>query len=195
MCFKTLPVVFDEAGKAHLREGAADPYVYSASTETADRQARMEALLAPTGHIKEFSIAPVTREAGPAALPPAPPPPPRARIPGRPPPPPVPAARAGLLRAGRQGDQPGAVDGGGDGTDPSWCCPRLPHGRRDHDRAHPAVGCALSRSVRGHPARPRDVRPPVGQVPAPTDDRPRRGQHDDHPPDTQPGTDPPVRAA
>src|SRR3989304_4331214 len=75
MCFKTLPVVFDEAGKAHLREGAADPYVYSASTETADRQARMEALLARNGHIKEISIDPVTRVAGGV-----PPPPPRGGI-------------------------------------------------------------------------------------------------------------------
>src|SRR3990170_727461 len=68
MCFKNLPVVFDEAGKAHPGEGAADPYVYSASTETADRQARMEALLTRNGHIKEISIDPVTRVAGALAF-------------------------------------------------------------------------------------------------------------------------------
>ncbi len=68
MCFKNLPVVFDEAGKAHLREGSANPYVYSASTDTADRQARMEALLARNGHIKEISIDPVTRVAGALAF-------------------------------------------------------------------------------------------------------------------------------
>lgn len=68
MCFKNLPVVFDESGKAHLREGVADPYVYSASTATADRQARMEALLARNGHIKEVSIDPVTRVAGALAF-------------------------------------------------------------------------------------------------------------------------------
>ncbi len=68
MCFKNLPVVFDEAGKAHLREEVADPYVYSASTATADRQARMEALLARNGHIKEIRIDPVTRVAGALAF-------------------------------------------------------------------------------------------------------------------------------
>jgi len=68
MCFKNLPVVFDEAGKAHLREGVADPYVYTAAPTAEERQQRIEGLLARNGHIKEISIDPVTRVAGALAF-------------------------------------------------------------------------------------------------------------------------------
>lgn len=68
MCFKNLPVVFDEAGKAHLREGIADPYVYRQAPTTEERQQRIEGLLARNGHIKEISIDPVTRVAGALAF-------------------------------------------------------------------------------------------------------------------------------
>ena len=68
MCFKNLPVVFDEAGKAHLREGVADPYVYKPAPTTEERQQRIEGLLARNGHIKEISIDPVTRVAGALAF-------------------------------------------------------------------------------------------------------------------------------
>jgi hydrogenase large subunit len=68
MCFKNLPVVFDEAGKAHLREGVSDPYVYKPDLTSAERQQRIEGLLARNGHIKEISIDPVTRVAGALAF-------------------------------------------------------------------------------------------------------------------------------
>ena len=68
MCFKNLPVVFDEAGKAHLREGVDDPYVYKAAPTAEERQQRIEGLLARNGHIKEISIDPVTRVAGALAF-------------------------------------------------------------------------------------------------------------------------------
>ncbi len=29
MCFKNLPIEFDDQGKAHLRKGVANPYEYS----------------------------------------------------------------------------------------------------------------------------------------------------------------------
>ncbi|MBA2374155.1 MAG: cytochrome C, partial [Chloroflexi bacterium] len=68
MCFKNLPVVFDEAGKAHLREGINDPFVYKPAPTTEERQQRIEGLLARNGHIKEISIDPVTRVAGALAF-------------------------------------------------------------------------------------------------------------------------------
>ena len=68
MCFKNLPVVFDDAGKAHLREGVADPYLYKATPTAEERQQRIEGLLARNGHIKEISIDPVTRVAGALAF-------------------------------------------------------------------------------------------------------------------------------
>jgi len=70
MCFKNLPVEFDESGRAHLREGVADPYVYggTAVATAGDRQQRLEGLLARNGHIKEITIDPVTRVAGALAF-------------------------------------------------------------------------------------------------------------------------------
>src|SRR5262249_26316051 len=68
VCFKNLPIEFDEQGHAHLKEGAPNPYVYAANGGTAERQARMEQLVARNGHIKEVSIDPVTRVAGALAF-------------------------------------------------------------------------------------------------------------------------------
>lgn len=68
MCFKNLPVEFDEQGRAHLKEGVPDPYQYRSNGASADRQQRIEALLARNGHIKEVSIDPVTRVAGALAF-------------------------------------------------------------------------------------------------------------------------------
>ncbi len=68
MCFKNLPIEFDEQGKAHLKEGVADPYRYASNGHSAERQQRIEQLLARNGHIKEISIDPVTRVAGALAF-------------------------------------------------------------------------------------------------------------------------------
>ncbi len=68
MCFKNLPVEFDESGKAHLREGVRDPYGVSGNGHAASRDDRIKELLRRNGHIKEVSIDPVTRVAGALAF-------------------------------------------------------------------------------------------------------------------------------
>lgn len=68
MCFKNLPIEFDEQGRATLRQGVANPYDYRANGQTTTRQERIERLLARNGHIKEVSIDPVTRVAGALAF-------------------------------------------------------------------------------------------------------------------------------
>src|SRR5512135_2580218 len=63
MCFKNLPVEFDENGRAYLKEGARDPYSYE--TKSLDEQGdRIRELLVRNGHIKAVDIDPVTRVAG-----------------------------------------------------------------------------------------------------------------------------------
>lgn len=67
MCFKNLPVEFDERGRAYLREDVADPYAYQA--QSLDNAAdRIEELLARNGHIKSVDFDPVTRVAGALAF-------------------------------------------------------------------------------------------------------------------------------
>ncbi len=63
MCFKNLPIEFDENGKAYLIEGARDPYTYQ--TKSLDEQAdKIKELLERNGHIKNMNFDPVTRVAG-----------------------------------------------------------------------------------------------------------------------------------
>src|SRR5215472_15732444 len=67
MCFKNLPIEFDEHGKAYLREGVRDPYTYQ--TRSIDEQAdKIRDLLARNGHIKSVDFDPVTRVAGALAF-------------------------------------------------------------------------------------------------------------------------------
>src|SRR5947208_16948601 len=67
MCFKNLPIEFDEQGRAHLKEGVRDPYEYQ--TQSLDEQAdRINDLLARNGHIKSVDFDPVTRVAGALAF-------------------------------------------------------------------------------------------------------------------------------
>jgi hydrogenase large subunit len=68
VCFKNLPIEFDEQGKARLVQGVANPYAYQGSTAVADQQERIKELLARNGHIREVSIDPVTRVAGALAF-------------------------------------------------------------------------------------------------------------------------------
>jgi len=73
VCFKTLPVEFDEAGNARLRGGIPDPYsVTTARPEVhmteAERTAQIERLVARNGHVKDLSMDPVTRIAGAMAI-------------------------------------------------------------------------------------------------------------------------------
>ncbi|MBO0686833.1 MAG: nickel-dependent hydrogenase large subunit, partial [Candidatus Dormibacteraeota bacterium] len=71
MCFKNLPVEFDENGKAHLKEGFAEAYD---TQRTRPRELprmsedRVRELLGRNGFIQEFNIDPVTRVAGALAF-------------------------------------------------------------------------------------------------------------------------------
>jgi hydrogenase large subunit len=67
MCFKNLPIEFDEHGNARLKEGVRDPYSYQ--TRSLDEQAdRIKELLERNGHIKSVDFDPVTRIAGALAF-------------------------------------------------------------------------------------------------------------------------------
>jgi hydrogenase large subunit len=73
MCFRNLPVEFDEAGNARLAGGIPDPYSVTVSRpevdETeADREERIRRLMARNGHIKDLNMDPVTRVAGALAV-------------------------------------------------------------------------------------------------------------------------------
>ena len=67
MCFKNLPVEFDEQGNASLRAGVLDPYKVARNGRP-DKEERIKELLRKNGHIKEVSIDPVTRVAGALAF-------------------------------------------------------------------------------------------------------------------------------
>jgi hydrogenase large subunit len=73
MCFKNLPVEFDESGVARLRGGIADPYSVTVSRPDVDktdaeREAEIRRLMARNGHIKDLNMDPVTRVAGALAI-------------------------------------------------------------------------------------------------------------------------------
>lgn len=65
MCFKNLPIEFDEAGNAYLKEGVSDPYAFEG--KELDRS-KIEELLKRNGHIKSVDFDPVTRVAGALAF-------------------------------------------------------------------------------------------------------------------------------
>src|SRR5436189_802100 len=72
MCFKNLPVEFDEQGNAHLKEGVADPFSYTveelAPIESPEGQEKLHRLLERNGHIRRVDFDPVTRVAGALAF-------------------------------------------------------------------------------------------------------------------------------
>jgi hydrogenase large subunit len=73
MCFKNLPIEFDEAGVATLRPGVRDPYSLEVSRPRVDvtdedREEQIQRLLAANGHIKDMNMDPVTRIAGALAV-------------------------------------------------------------------------------------------------------------------------------
>jgi hydrogenase large subunit len=73
MCFKTLPVDFDESGVATLRGGIPNPYDVTVTKPDADldetqRREQIERLVARNGHIKDLNMDPVTRIAGALAV-------------------------------------------------------------------------------------------------------------------------------
>ncbi len=73
MCFRTLPVEFDEGGNARLRGGIPNPYDVSvakpdARLSTREQREKIEQLVARNGHIKDLNMDPVTRVAGALAV-------------------------------------------------------------------------------------------------------------------------------
>ncbi|MHB1712198.1 MAG: nickel-dependent hydrogenase large subunit, partial [Acidimicrobiales bacterium] len=70
MCFKNLPIEFDDSGRATLREGFADPYAVSvAELKSYVRpQGGPGAMLANPPRLRDWSIDPVTRVAGALAV-------------------------------------------------------------------------------------------------------------------------------
>ncbi|CAA9470960.1 MAG: [Ni/Fe] hydrogenase, large subunit MSMEG_2719, partial [uncultured Solirubrobacteraceae bacterium] len=73
MCFKNLPVEFDEAGNATLRGGIPDPYSVTITKPDvgktdAEREADIQRLMARNGHIRDMNMDPVTRIAGAMAI-------------------------------------------------------------------------------------------------------------------------------
>ncbi len=73
MCFKNLPVVVDDQGKAHLKGGIPDPYSVTvtkpdAGQSDAEREAGIQRLMARNGHIRQVNMDPVTRVAGALAV-------------------------------------------------------------------------------------------------------------------------------
>ncbi len=65
MCFKNLPIEFDEQGNARLKPGVANPYAYEvtplAPLESPEGRERLEKLLGRNGHIRRVDFDPVTR--------------------------------------------------------------------------------------------------------------------------------------
>ncbi|HEX2031393.1 MAG TPA: nickel-dependent hydrogenase large subunit [Actinomycetota bacterium] len=73
MCFKNLPIEFDDAGNARLKEDVPDPYSLDTSRPEVtmseeERQARIERLIRRNGHVKDLNMDPVTRVAGALAV-------------------------------------------------------------------------------------------------------------------------------
>ena len=73
MCFKNLPIEFDEGGVATLRGGIPDPYSVTVSKphvglSNDEQREQIERLVASNGHIREINMDPVTRVAGAIAI-------------------------------------------------------------------------------------------------------------------------------
>ena len=70
MCFKNLPIEFDEQGNAQLKDGVADPYSYEVTElpSLAEDEDKVKELLARNGHIRQVDFDPVTRVAGALAF-------------------------------------------------------------------------------------------------------------------------------
>ncbi len=70
MCFKNLPIEFDDSGKARLKEGTGDPYSVTAAEPKSfvRRQEGPGAQLAAPPRLRDWNIDPVTRVAGALAV-------------------------------------------------------------------------------------------------------------------------------
>src|SRR5487761_1835785 len=75
MCFKNLPVEFDQVGRPYLREGWETAYKTNTGKEIVGHGSppqlsneKVQGLLASQAHIQEFNVDPVTRVAGALAF-------------------------------------------------------------------------------------------------------------------------------
>jgi hydrogenase large subunit len=73
VCFKNLPIEFDEGGVATLRSDVADPFSVAVARPEVDmteeeRQEQIHRLMAANGHIKDLNMDPMTRVAGALAM-------------------------------------------------------------------------------------------------------------------------------
>ena len=70
MCFKNLPIEFDEAGNARLKEAIPDPYTQEVRARPPPQLSRdqIEELLARNGYLRTVDFDPVTRVAGALAF-------------------------------------------------------------------------------------------------------------------------------
>jgi hydrogenase large subunit len=70
MCFKNLPIEFDEHGNARLKEGVANPYSYETKElfPIEDSPEKLQKLLQRNGHVRRVDFDPVTRVAGALAF-------------------------------------------------------------------------------------------------------------------------------
>ena len=70
MCFKNLPIEFDESGRARLREGVADPYSVTSAVPKGfvRRHDGPGAQLAAPPRLRDWNIDPMTRVAGALAV-------------------------------------------------------------------------------------------------------------------------------
>ncbi|MEJ7913381.1 MAG: nickel-dependent hydrogenase large subunit [Chitinophagaceae bacterium] len=67
MCFKNLPIEFDEQGNATLKEGVANPYSYDV-VDLGKNEDKLKDLLGKNGFLKNVDYDPVTRIAGALAF-------------------------------------------------------------------------------------------------------------------------------
>ena len=67
MCLENLPIEFDEAGNARLKEGVANPYSYVTQT-VEEREAFLTEIARKNGQINDVDFDPVTRVAGALAF-------------------------------------------------------------------------------------------------------------------------------
>ena len=67
MCFKNLPIEFDEHGNAHLIAGVADPYAYITQSME-ERDKKLKEIAGNNGQLRDFNFDPVTRVAGALAF-------------------------------------------------------------------------------------------------------------------------------
>ena len=70
MCFKNLPIEFDDQGKAYLKAGVGNPYESGGAAGAPQQlsEATIKNLLAKNGHIQSTDFDPVTRVAGALAF-------------------------------------------------------------------------------------------------------------------------------